>query len=278
MMLARPVAIVGLLGGAVLWAACGARSSLEIGDPLASGGGGTGGVSPCNEGDKIPCGSDVGICKLGQEICHDGVWGPCQGGVTPRAEECNGLDDDCDGAIDEDFGLGLPCDGPDSDLCLDDIMTCDGCSTGPDNVEICNGVDDNCNGIVDADCEVGDCKPTLLVTGSVPSSPSCIDFPVTAGSEGVIEYPCAGGPVTATLGQIQFTGSVENGVVSLQGVAILVGPDNCWWKTSHFISGTLSSGVLSYLYTEQLIDSSPFCWMPCSETGDVTIQWIAPQP
>ena len=49
-----------------------------------------------------------------------------------------------------------------------------------------------------ADCEVGDCKPTLIVTGSTPSSPNCIDEPVTMGSEGTIEFPCQGGPVTVT--------------------------------------------------------------------------------
>jgi hypothetical protein len=102
------------------------------------------------------------------------------------------LDDNCDGAIDEPFNLGSACDGDDSDLCTDDLMECTGCSLGDDDREICNGVDDNCNAIVDSDCEVGDCEPTLVVTGSTPSSPGCIDFPVTAGSEGTIQYPAPG--------------------------------------------------------------------------------------
>ncbi len=48
----------------------------------------------------------VGICSVGIQKCgDDGKWGPCEGYVEPRAEVCNGEDDDCDGKIDEDFDL-----------------------------------------------------------------------------------------------------------------------------------------------------------------------------
>ena len=75
------------------------------------------------------------------------------------------MDDDCDGDVDEgDNACGgvcelvnlpeSPCDGDDSDLCLDDVYECSGandvvCSLGDDNVEICNDVDDDCDGDVD---------------------------------------------------------------------------------------------------------------------------------
>jgi hypothetical protein len=29
-----------------------------------------------------------------------GTWGACSGEVTPIAESCTGLDDDCDGLVD----------------------------------------------------------------------------------------------------------------------------------------------------------------------------------
>jgi hypothetical protein len=267
------------LGLSVAAVACGARSSLEIdavGFAGSAGSGGSGGSIPCENGDTLVCGSDVGECHTGLRYCHDGFFGPCQGDVGPVEELCNGLDDNCDGQTDEPFGLGLPCDGPDSDLCLDDVMTCDGCSLGPDTLEICNGTDDNCNGIIDSDCEVGDCEPTLEVTGSTPSSPNCIDFPVTAGSTGTIYYPCTGGPVTAQLGDIQFSGSVVDGVVSLDGVATVLGPDSCWWQTSHHIGGQVASGQLSYSYAETLLTPDwPGCWSPCTETGDVAVHWTA---
>ncbi|NUP06697.1 MAG: hypothetical protein HOW73_11645 [Polyangiaceae bacterium] len=278
-------------------AACGARTGLpgaegEGGGTAGSGGrggsgaggsggeggeGGEGGVAPpCTEGETEVCGTDVGECSPGVRTCHNGVFGFCVGAVEPLDEQCNALDDDCDGAIDEDFGIGQACDGPDSDACLDDVMTCAGCTFGDDLVEVCNGVDDNCNGEVDSDCEVGDCEPTLLVTGSTPSNPNCKDFPVEAGSTGSIEYPCDGGPVTATLGTVQFTGDVQNGFLSLEGIVDLVGPDGCNWRTIHHINGFIPNGALSYSYSEVLLDQPPpiFCWSPCTETGDVDIQWL----
>jgi hypothetical protein len=262
--------------------ACGARSSLlgpngAGGQSNGTGGeGGSGGTPVACEGDQtVACGSDVGTCKKGVSTCVDGLFGPCEGATDPTAELCNGLDDNCDGTIDDGFHIGEACDGPDTDLCPDDVMTCNGCSMGPNKVELCNGLDDNCNGIIDADCEVGDCKPTLVVTGSTPSSPNCIDFPVEKGSTGLIQYPCGGGPVTAQLGSVQFSGSVTNGVVSLDGTVLIQGPDNCLWKTSHHISGTIYQGQLNYSYAEAVIDmqGQPSCWSPCTETGTVKIKW-----
>lgn len=167
------------------------------------------------------------------------------------------------------------------DQCLDGVTTCSGCKkTGPEKVEVCNGVDDNCNGIIDSDCEVGGCKPSLLVTGSRPSSPSCIDFPVGAGSTGQIQYPCGGGPVTATLGGIAFAGSVTNNFVTLNGSVIVPpgqSPDGCIWRMDHHIEGDIPSGKLIYSYEESVVDTlGRRCWSPCTESGTVTINWLAP--
>ncbi len=52
------------------------------------------------------CGTDEGICELGTQACDDGVLGACGGDdyVAPDpAETCNGLDDDCDGVVDEEL-------------------------------------------------------------------------------------------------------------------------------------------------------------------------------
>jgi len=265
--------LLGLVLVPVLLAACGARTDLPL-DPAGEGGGG-GSPVPCVDGVIGACGLDVGVCSPGTRLCVGGTFGPCQGAVGPFVEACNELDDDCDGVIDNGFGVGAACDGDDSDACADDVMTCQGCSKGADNVEVCNGKDENCNGIIDADCEVGDCQPTLVVTGSTPSSPSCVDFPVEAGSEGVIQYPCSGGAVTAKLGNIKFSGTVQNGFVDISGTTQLLGPDGCTWQTNHFIKGDLPSGKLSYSYTEFVLNPGPLCWQPCTETGTVEIKWTA---
>ena len=112
----------------------------------------------CENGESRPCGSDVGACAFGVEICTGNAWGSCIGGVTPRAETCsNGSDDDCDGSIDEDCGVCTPWA---TETCTttcgtNGTRTCS--SSGEWNtcqppVEICNGFDDNCNGVVDEGC------------------------------------------------------------------------------------------------------------------------------
>jgi hypothetical protein len=247
---------------------CGARTELaELGPD----------DEPCEPGISAVCGSNVGICREGTKFCQDDqTFGPCLGAVEPLREACNGIDDDCDGTADDGFRLGEACDGTDNDLCNDDVMTCEGCTPGTPTFEICNGRDDDCDDIVDADCEVGNCQPTLVVTGSTPSSPSCVDFPVEKSSRGVIAYPCGGGAVSAELGSVGFTGTVTNGNVRLTGTRIISveeSPDDCVWRTDHLIEGNVSSGRLSYSYSEVNIQGTN-CWFPCTETGTIEVQWV----
>jgi len=57
----------------------------------------------CKEGDRRVCGIYVGICEPGRSLCKDGKWGDCEGMAGPKESDIcgNGLDDNCDGAIDE---------------------------------------------------------------------------------------------------------------------------------------------------------------------------------
>jgi hypothetical protein len=84
------------------------------------------GANCCPEGKKRPCGfSSIGICELGLSMCMGGIWGSCIGSVMPEQHDIcdNGLDDDCDGEIDEGCALcsnneqdedeeGIDCGGP----------------------------------------------------------------------------------------------------------------------------------------------------------------------
>ena len=91
---------------------------------------------PCTtEGQTQTCFSaDValigkGSCKAGTRTCGGGFWSQCLGEKVPTAETCNGVDDDCDGAMDE----GLPgCDKPPGCTDADDDGYGAGCPLGPD--------------------------------------------------------------------------------------------------------------------------------------------------
>ena len=50
-----------------------------------------------------PCGSDTGQCSLGIFACDEGTGQLfCLGGTNPSTELCNGLDDNCNGVVDDD--------------------------------------------------------------------------------------------------------------------------------------------------------------------------------
>jgi hypothetical protein len=49
-----------------------------------------------------------GACRAGVQSCMLELYGPCEGEVRPQAEVCNGLDDNCDGQVDE----GTDCANP----------------------------------------------------------------------------------------------------------------------------------------------------------------------
>jgi Putative metal-binding motif len=62
----------------------------------------------CCEGDTEPCGVSQGICTQGTQTCINGAWGACNGATLPQPEICgNGLDEDCDGQIDDGCTLDV---------------------------------------------------------------------------------------------------------------------------------------------------------------------------
>jgi len=106
------------------------------------------------------CGTDTGECSKGTTACVAGAI-VCQGGVQPAAELCDGLDNNCNGQIDESFlqkgasctlGSG-PCVTSGHYVCNDDHTGLDCDAPAPDasqaTDETCNGLDDDCDGQVD---------------------------------------------------------------------------------------------------------------------------------
>jgi len=144
-----------------------------------------------------------GICKSGTLECNMGVVGACTGQVTPGVETCNGVDDDCDGTVDEDWmpdtngnQLGAVCDNGDLGACFaTGVWACNTAMpsgalvcTAPtisSGTEICNGSDDDCDGSTDEmlGSPIGD---TCGAVGCMPGLLTCVDpdmNPLTENSE-----------------------------------------------------------------------------------------------
>ena len=82
------------------------------------------GCVECTPGQVETCGDDVGLCTPGSRTCTaSSTWGPCVGAILPSAEVCNGIDDDCDGQVDE--GLGVDGDGDGFTPCAGDCNDAD---------------------------------------------------------------------------------------------------------------------------------------------------------
>jgi MYXO-CTERM domain-containing protein len=131
-----------------------------------------------------PCGSTVGECQPGTWICENGQL-VCSGTKGPTPEECDGLDNDCNGIIDDNVpGEGDPCgesEGecePGKKKCLGGQWVCLG-AVGPTE-EICDGKDNDCDGTIDEDAE-------CPVPGSKCENGMCV-IPCDGG-----EFSCPGG-------------------------------------------------------------------------------------
>lgn len=124
---------------------------------------------PCYTGPEETKG--VGACHPGTLSC-DNDTPHCMGQVIPQIEICNGIDDDCNGVVDDDYAAGASHwyrdhdgDGYGSDL-FTGVDSCqqpsgftaknDDCDdtnadVHPGAVETCNGIDDDCDGQTDED-------------------------------------------------------------------------------------------------------------------------------
>jgi YVTN family beta-propeller protein len=99
-----------------------------------------------------------GICSSGTTLCAGGS-ASCVQNQQPSAEVCDGLDNNCNGLVDDNLsGLGQTCTVSGqlglcrlgTTACMAGAPSC--VQTTQASPEVCNGFDNDCNGVVDNGC------------------------------------------------------------------------------------------------------------------------------
>lgn len=173
--------------------------------------GNPGGGGGCNTG--MP-----GICGPGTNQCSGGAL-VCQQNQGAQGETCNGIDDDCNGQVDNgNPGGGGGCNTGQQGICGPGTFVCSGgglvCQQNQGPVgEVCgNGADDDCNGQVDNGCGGGPCPFDLCTSPGLPQVNGC---------DPCVTQVCAADPFCCNN---QWDGICVNEVETVCGLATCISP------------------------------------------------------
>lgn len=210
------------------------------------------------------CGGDGVDCATPGQSCHTGMPGVCDLGTynfdlvcVPNSsnmpELCNGVDDNCDGIVDNgNFGT-VSCG---VGACYRTVSACQNgividafsCVPGQPSQEVCNGIDDDCDGVVDNGNVCVSPSPQPSASPTPQPSPSVSSAPVAPYLMPTLDCVTQ---IGAGLYEAHFGYTlIGPGAVEIE---IPVGPSNTLkqggvvisGQTTHFLPGTAVKDAFS---------------------------------